>query len=108
MNPSNLITSLKLIADLWKREHQNRNTKEIADRGAKLYDKFVSFVENLQRIGKNLDQTKNTYDEAFKQLSTGNDNLIIQTQKLKKLGLKNKKDLPQGLIDDQETELIEE
>ncbi len=108
LNPSNLITSLKLIADLWKREHQNRNTKEIADRGAKLYDKFVSFVENLQRIGKNLDQTKNTYDEAFKQLSTGNDNLIIQTQKLKKLGLKNKKDLPQGLIDDQETELIEE
>nr|WP_080777765.1 DNA recombination protein RmuC [Chryseobacterium phocaeense] len=99
LNPSNLITSLKLIADLWKREYQNRNSMEIADRGAKLYDKFVGFVENLEKVGKNLDQAKNVYNEAYKQLSTGNDNLVIQTQKLKSLGIKNKKDLPQSLID---------
>lgn len=99
LNPSNLITSLKLIADLWKREYQNRNSMEIADRGAKLYDKFVGFVDNLERVGKNLDQAKNVYNEAYKQLSTGNDNLVIQTQKLKSLGIKNKKDLPQSLID---------
>ncbi|WP_426048620.1 DNA recombination protein RmuC [Chryseobacterium sp. NFX27] len=99
LNPSNLITSLKLIADLWKREYQNRNSMEIADRGAKLYDKFVGFVENLEKVGKNLDQAKNVYNDAYKQLSTGNDNLVIQTQKLKSLGIKNKKDLPQSLID---------
>jgi DNA recombination protein RmuC len=98
LNPSNLITSLKLIADLWKREYQNRNSMEIADRGAKLYDKFAGFVENLERVGKNLDQAKNVYTDAFKQLSTGNDNLIAQTQKLKSLGIKNKKELPQSLI----------
>ncbi|GGG56904.1 DNA recombination protein RmuC [Epilithonimonas arachidiradicis] len=97
LSPTNLITSLKLIQDLWKREHQNRNAMEIADRGAKLYDKFVGFVENLERIGKNIDQAKNSYNDAFKQLSSGNDNLIIQTQKLKNLGIKNKKKLPQGL-----------
>ncbi|WP_369837826.1 DNA recombination protein RmuC [Chryseobacterium tongliaoense] len=99
LNPSNLITSLKLIADLWKREYQNRNSMEIADRGAKLYDKFVGFVENLEKVGKNLDQAKNVYNDAYKQLSTGNDNLVTQTQKLKSLGIKNKKDLPQSLID---------
>ncbi|WP_394364243.1 DNA recombination protein RmuC [Chryseobacterium indologenes] len=99
LNPSNLITSLKLIADLWKREYQNRNSMEIAERGAKLYDKFVGFVDKLEKIGKNLDQAKNVYDDAYKQLSTGNDNLVIQTQKLKSLGIKNKKDLPQSLID---------
>jgi len=98
LNPSNLITSLKLIADLWKREYQNRNSMEIADRGAKLYDKFAGFVENLEKVGKNLDQAKNVYTDAFKQLSTGNDNLIAQTQKLKSLGIKNKKELPQSLI----------
>lgn len=97
LSPTNLITSLKLIQDLWKREHQNRNAMEIADRGAKLYDKFVGFVENLERVGKNIDQAKNSYNDAFKQLSSGNDNLIIQTQKLKNLGIKNKKNLPQGL-----------
>jgi DNA recombination protein RmuC len=99
LNPSNLITSLKLIADLWKREYQNRNSMEIAERGAKLYDKFVGFVDNLEKVGKNLDQAKNVYNDAYKQLSTGNDNLVTQTQKLKSLGIKNKKDLPQSLID---------
>ena len=97
LSPTNLITSLKLVQDLWKREHQNRNAMEIADRGAKLYDKFVGFVDNLERVGKNIDQAKNSYNEAFKQLSSGNDNLIIQTQTLKGLGIKNKKNLPQGL-----------
>lgn len=98
LNPSNLITSLKLIADLWKREYQNRNSMEIAERGAKLYDKFAGFVENLEKVGKNIDQAKNVYNETFKQLKTGNDNLIVQTQKLKSLGIKNKKELPQSLI----------
>ncbi|SEM56330.1 DNA recombination protein RmuC [Chryseobacterium taichungense] len=105
LNPSNLITSLKLIADLWKREYQNRNSMEIADRGARLYDKFVGFVDNLEKVGKNLDLAKNVYNEAYKQLSTGNDNLVIQTQKLRALGIKNKKDLPQSLIDNAQTYL---
>lgn len=108
LNPSNLITSLKLIADLWKREYQNRNSMEIADRGAKLYDKFVGFVENLEKVGKNIDQAKSSFNDAYKQLSTGNDNLVTQTQKLKNLGIKNKKQLPQSLIDSSENNLIEE
>jgi DNA recombination protein RmuC len=105
LNPSNLITSLKLIADLWKREYQNRNSVEIAERGAKLYDKFVTFMENLEKVGKNLDQAKNVYHEAYKQLSTGNDNLILQTQKLKSLGIKNKKDLPPSLVENSQITL---
>ncbi len=102
LNPSNLITSLKLVSDLWKREYQNKNATEIAERGAKLFDKFVGFVENLEKVGKNIDQAKNVYNEAFKQLSTGNDNLITQTIKLKTLGIKNKKNLPQSLQDSTE------
>lgn len=102
LNPSNLITSLKLVADLWKREYQNKNATEIAERGAKLYDKFVGFVENLEKLGKNIDQAKNVYNEAFKQLSTGNDNLIIQTNKLKSLGIKNKKNLSISLEESSE------
>lgn len=99
LNPSNLITSLKLIADLWKREYQNRNAIEIAERGAKLYDKFVGFVENLEKVGKNIEQAKASYTDAYKQLYDGRDNLIAQTQKMKSLGIKNKKELPQSLID---------
>lgn len=108
LNPSNLITSLKLIADLWKREHQSRNAMEIAERGAKLYDKFVGFVENLEKIGKSIDQAKGNFNEAYKQLSTGNDNLVIQTQKLKSLGIKNKKNLPASFEDNSPIDFSEE
>lgn len=104
LNPSNLITSLKLVSDLWKREYQNKNAMEIADRGAKLYDKFVGFIENLEKLGKNIDQAQSSYHEAFKQLSTGKDNLISQTQKLKNLGIKNKKKLSYGSIEQHENE----
>lgn len=93
MNPTNLITSLKLIVDLWKREYQNQNAIAIADRGAKLYDKFVGFVDNLEKIGKHIGNAQSSYDDAYKQLSTGNDNLVLQATKLKELGVKNKKEL---------------
>lgn len=93
MSPTNLITSLKLIVDLWKREYQNKNALAIAERGAKLYDKFVGFVDNLREVGSYLDKAVEKYGESFKQLSTGKDNLVIQTEKLKRLGLKTKKEL---------------
>lgn len=104
LNPSNLITSVKLIADLWKRENQNKNAMEIAERGSKLYDKFVLFVENLEKVGKNLDQAKSSYQDAYSQLTNGRDNLVLQTQKIKTLGIKNKKELPQSLIDQSQTD----
>ena len=98
LSPTNLITSLKLIVDLWKREYQNQNANEIAERGAKLYDKFVGFISNLQDVGDHLQKAQNKYGEAYKQLATGNDNLVTQATKLKELGLKTKKSLPEQLL----------
>lgn len=103
LNPSNLITSLKLVSELWKRENQNKNALEIASRGAKLYDKFVTFTEHLERIGKNIDQAKTSYDDAFKTLTSGKDNLVLQTEKMKNLGIKNKKELPNSWLEEEET-----
>lgn len=105
LSPTNLIAYLKLISDVWKRADQNQNALEIADRGGKLYDKFVGFAENLEKIGKNIDLAKNSYNEAFKQLTTGKDNLVIQTQKLKELGAKNRKSIPSTLLDNTDHEL---
>ena len=98
LSPTNLITSLKLIVDLWKREYQNQNALEIADRGAKLYDKFVGFVANLDDLGDYLEKAQVKYVEAYKQLCKGNDNLVSQATKLKGLGLKTKKELPIEII----------
>jgi DNA recombination protein RmuC len=98
LNPTNLITSLKLIVDLWKREYQNRNAQQIAERGARLYDKFAGFIVNLQEIGKHIDKAKDAYADSFSQLSTGKDNLILQATKLRTLGIKNKKELPEDMV----------
>lgn len=98
ISPTNLIAALKLIVDLWKREYQNQNAIDIADRGAKLYDKFVGFITNLEKVGRNIDLAQSAYNDAYKQLSTGNDNLVLQTQKLKELGVKAKKSIPDSLI----------
>ena len=94
ISPTNLIASLKLIADLWKREYQNQNAQEIAERGAILYDKFVGFVDNLTAVGTNLDKAQKSYNDAFSQLKEGKGNLIGQAEKLKELGVKPKKRLP--------------
>jgi DNA recombination protein RmuC len=98
LSPTNLITSLKLIVDLWKREYQNQNALEIAERGAKLYDKFVGFVENLNKVGKKIEEASEAYQNAKGQLSSGGGNLVQQATELKNLGLKTKKELPKEIL----------
>jgi DNA recombination protein RmuC len=108
-SPTNLITSLKLIEELWKRESHNQNAQAIAERGAKLYDKFVSFVENLEDVGSHLDKAKQKYEDGFKQLSSGRGNLIRQAEQLKSMVGKTKKELPQAIsydvLDSEESQL---
>lgn len=99
ISPTNLIAALKLISDLWKREYQNRNAMEIADRGAALYDKLVNFVGSLTEIDTHLDRAKKSYNNAYSQLKSGRGNLIGQAEKLRELGVKTKKSLPSSLLD---------
>jgi len=102
MNPTNLITSLKLISDLWKREYQNRNALAIAERGALLYDKFAGFVDNMKDIGKKLEQATESYTAAFGQLATGRGNLMRQAEELRDLGIKPKKSLAISSLEEEE------
>ncbi len=104
ISPTNLIAALKLIEDLWKREYQNRNAQEIAERGASLYDKLVGFVESLSGVGTHLDRARQTYEQAYSQLHTGRGNLIRQAEMLRELGVKSKKNLPSSLKDSSENQ----
>lgn len=108
LNPTNLITSLKLIVDLWKREKYNQNANEIAERGSKMYDKLVGLVSNLDALGKSLNNSQKAFDESYKQLTTGNDNLVLQATKMKKLGVKTKNDLNEDLVRNAESNELSE
>ncbi len=98
INPTNLIISLKLIVDLWKREYQNKNAQEIAKRGTLLYDKFVGFVKNLEGVGAKIEDAKTAWTASYGQLSSGSGNLISQAESLKELGVKSKKELSKDKI----------
>ncbi len=99
LSPTNLIAALRLIHNLWQREYQNRHALEIAERGGQLYDKFVNFTENMLAIGENISKTHKAYESAMGQLTEGKGNLVAQAQKLKDLGAKAKKSLPESLME---------
>ncbi len=95
ISSSNLIAALKMIKDLWIRDDQSKNAIEIADRGGKLYDKFVAFLGSLDEMGKHLEKTQNSYTKAYKQIYSGTGNLIRQTEKLRELGVNARSKIPE-------------
>ncbi|ACU08478.1 DNA recombination protein RmuC [Flavobacteriaceae bacterium 3519-10] len=107
LSPTNLIAYLKLISDVWKRADQNQNAEEIARQAAALYDKFEGFVSDLLNVGKKMEGAKQDYESAMKKLSTGNGNLVKATEKLRQLGVKPKKQLPNQLLERANVEEID-
>jgi DNA recombination protein RmuC len=99
VSPSTLLATLRTIANIWKQEYQNRNVLEIAKQSGALYDKFVSFTEDLISVGNRLDQAKGSYLDAMKKLTDGSGNLVRRAEKIKELGAKTSKQLPQSIID---------
>ncbi len=97
VSPSTLLATLFTINTIWKRDRQNKYALEIADRGGALYDKFVGFVESMDDIGTRIRQTQDSYDTAMNRLSKGAGNLVGQVEKLRKLGVKATKKLPDAM-----------
>lgn len=94
ISPTHLISVLKLIYQLWSHDKQTRNAINIAEESGRLYDKFVNFVNDMNRIEKGLNQTQNAFEDAMKKLANGTGNLITRAEKLKELGAKATKALP--------------
>ena len=99
VSPTTLLATLRTISSIWKQERQTKNALEIAEQGGKLYDKFVSFVEDITEVGKKMDSAKANYVDAMKKLSEGRGNLVGSAEKLKALGAKSSKNLPTALIE---------
>lgn len=94
-----LLTSLKTVASIWKLENQNKNALEIAREGGKLYDKFVGFMDDFERIGKTLDLGQRQYSEAYNKLKHGSGNIFKRIENLRELGATPQKQLKQEFIE---------
>jgi DNA recombination protein RmuC len=104
--PATLFATLRTIASIWRLELQNKNTLEIARRGGELYDKVAAFVEDMSKLGKQLETAKNTYSDTMKKLSEGKGNILKQTENLKRLGVKASKNIPLELLENNEEEKV--
>ena len=98
VTPSTLLATLRTIDTMWTNQKQQENAIEIARQAGALYDKFEGFVTDLIQIGKKIDDSKKEYSEAMNKLVDGRGNIIHSIEKLKKMGAKAKKSLPENIL----------
>ena len=98
VTPSTLLATLRTIDSMWTNQKQQENAIEIARQAGALYDKFEGFVSDLIKIGKKMDEAKVEYSAAMNKLTEGKGNLVTSAEKLKKMGAKAKKALPEALL----------
>ena len=98
VTPSTLLATLRTIDTMWNNEKQQQNAIEIARQAGALYDKFEGLVQDLTGVGKKLDSAKNDYSAAMNKLVDGKGNLISRVEKIKKMGAKAKKALPENIL----------
>ncbi len=98
VTPATLLATLRTIDSMWTNQKQQENAFEIARQAGALYDKFEGFVGDLIKIGKKIDETKVEYSGAMNKLVEGSGNLINRVEKLKKMGAKAKKALPESIL----------
>ena len=99
ISPAHVLSTLRLIAQLWSRDKQTKNALDIAEQGGRLYDKFVGFVNDMKDIDDAINRTRKAYDSAFNKLQKGKGNLLSSVEKLKTLGAKATKSLPAATDD---------
>jgi DNA recombination protein RmuC len=99
VGPTTLLYIIRIVNVLWQQEVQARSVRDVMNRGAELYDKFVNFVSDLEAVGKSLRAADLSYNTAMKKLSEGRGNLLRQVEMLKQLGIRTTKSLPRNLLD---------
>lgn len=97
VTPATLLATLRTIDSMWANQKQQQNALEIAKQAGALYDKFEGFVNDLIKIGKKMDDAKTEYQSAMNKLVEGKGNLISSVEKIKKMGAKAKKSLPETI-----------
>lgn len=98
ISPAHVISTLRLIAQLWTRDKQTKNALKIAKEGGKLYDKFVGFVNDMQTVEQSLGKASEAYASAMSKLHTGRGCIVSKVENLKKLGAKTSKTLPSDML----------
>src|SRR5690554_621496 len=104
VSPTNLLVALRTVNNIWQYEYQNQNAQVIATEASKLYDKFVGFIDDMQKIGGAIDSVRKHFDGAMNKLSSGRGNLVGRVENFKKLGVQSSKQIDRKLLNDDEND----
>jgi DNA recombination protein RmuC len=97
--PTTLMITLKLIAQIWRRENENRNAETIAEKAGRIYEQVRLIVESMTEAKKKLNGVADSFDEALKRLQSGKGNLVGKIEDIRQLGAKVHKEIPAAIIE---------
>ncbi|MBV5303640.1 MAG: DNA recombination protein RmuC [Chlorobium sp.] len=98
--PTTLMITLKLIAQIWRRENENRNAELIAEKAGKIYDQVLLIFDAMMEARKRLAGVSDSFDVALKRIKEGRGNLIGRVEDIRKLGAKVSRQLPPEVVAD--------
>jgi DNA recombination protein RmuC len=104
VSPSTLLLALRTIANIWRTEYQNKNAVEIGRLAGAMYDKLVGFTSDMEDIKKSIDKSSENYEKAINKLLQGKGNVMNTAQKIKHLGAKTSKNLPEDFLSDEDND----
>lgn len=98
VTPTTLLATLRTIDSMWTNQKQQENAYEIARQAGALYDKFEGLIGDLTKVGNKMKDAQGEYQNAMGKLFDGRGNIITSIEKLKKMGAKAKKSLPESIL----------
>ena len=104
--PTTLMITLKLIAQIWRRENENRNAELIAEKAGKIYDQVLLVFEAMTEARKRLSGVSDSFDIALKRIKEGRGNLVGRVEEIRRLGAKVTRQIPSNFAIDAENDEV--
>src|SRR5450432_190684 len=97
ITPTTLVATLKIVKILWQKENQVKNVEEIFRQCGELYNKFASFLEDMDRVESALNSATKAHNDAMNSLKDGSrrgNTIIGRFETIRKLEAKTNKKIP--------------
>ncbi len=98
VSPTNLLVALRTINNIWRYEYQHQNAQVIAKHASKIYDKLCGYLEDMDKLGRAIENAERSYNNAMNKLTSGKGNLIRQAHQMQQLGVETSKKIDKQLI----------
>lgn len=96
----NLYAALRIVNVTWRQIEQNKSYAKVFQTVGLLLDRLNGFIEKFGKVEKSLQQATKAYEEANHQLMIGSRSVLDTGYRLRDMGVKTKKALPESYMDE--------